>query len=252
MRIFLMLSLGLLLQPSTPPARILAVPLALHPRVRSLTGPERAAVLGVALLVFAFAAGPVWRHRWEPNAAILWSYAVIPPGVFGAFLRRGTPRLVPVVLESALLAIVKFGITAFVLVTLWSFGSPPAAVRPATLLEDLLRPKSTKISLKSEEGEGPVRAARIAAALDVSVENGRFSAKVISVAPGRDVAFRAADGRLHTLELLTPDGAIGRNVPLLASGAPRLMTFEEVSPFSSIRCAVHPGERADLTPGPGR
>ena len=155
-----MVSLGLRLQPSTRPERIRGVSLALHPRVRALTGRERAAVLGVALGVFAFAAGPVWRHRWEPNAAILWSYAVIPPAVFAAFLRRGTPRLVPVVLESLLLSIVKFGITAFTLVALWSFGTPPTAVRPGKLLEDLLRPKSTKISLKVEEREGRRRRAR--------------------------------------------------------------------------------------------
>src|SRR5207344_399883 len=101
-----MVSLGLRLQPSTRPARIRGVALAFHPRVRALTAKERAAVLALALAVFAFAAGPVWRHRWEPNAAILWSYAVIPPAVFAAFLRRGTPRFVPVVLESLLLAIV--------------------------------------------------------------------------------------------------------------------------------------------------
>ena len=103
--------------------------LALHPRVRALTATERAAVLAVALLVFAFAAGPIWRHRWEPNAAILWSYAVIPPGVFRGVPPARTPRLVPVVVESLLLSIAKFGITAFVLVTLWSSGRrrrPPA------------------------------------------------------------------------------------------------------------------------------
>jgi len=75
---------------------------------------------------------------------------------------------------------------------------------------------------------------------------------VISFAPGGDVAFRATDGRLHTLEFLSADGSIGSNVPVLASGAPRLMTFEEISLFSSIRCAVHPEERADLRPAPRR
>jgi hypothetical protein len=75
---------------------------------------------------------------------------------------------------------------------------------------------------------------------------------VIFLAPGADVAFRATDGRLHTLEMILADGSIGANVPILASGAPRLMTFEEISLFSSIRCAVHPEERADLTVAPRR
>ncbi|HQQ78251.1 MAG TPA: hypothetical protein PLB01_12930 [Thermoanaerobaculia bacterium] len=228
------------------------MPLALHPRVRALTAGERAAVLGAALLVFAFAAGPVWRHRWEPNAAILLSYAVIPPGVFAAFFRRGTPRLVPVLVESLLLSIAKFGISAFVLVTLWSFGTPPPAARVGGLLEDVLRPKSTRISSSERERAAAGGARRLAAAMDVSVGDGGFSSKVISLAAGGDVAFRAADGRLHTLELLSADGSIGANVPVLASGAPRLVTFEEISLFSSIRCAVHPEERADLTGVPGR
>lgn len=225
--------------------------LALHPRVRALTTRERLGVLGVSLLVFFFAAGPVWRHRWEPGPAILWSYAVIPPGVLLAFLRRGRARLVPCLVETLLLSVVKFGITAFVLVGLWTSATPPPA-RASGLLEDLLRPKSTRNSLKVEEGEDARRALRAAAALHVGVGDGGFSLKVIPLAAGRDVAFRATDGRLHTLELLSADSAIGANVPVLASGAPRLMSFEEISSFSSLRCAVHPEERADLAFRPRR
>lgn len=219
--------------------------LALHPRVRALTTPERLAVLGVALAVFLFAAGPVWRHRWEPGPAILGSYAVIPPAVVAAFLRRGRPRLVPCLVETLLLSLVKFGITAFVLVGLWTSATPPPA-RAGGLLEDLLRPKSTRISSSERERARAAEAARLAAALDVRVGDGGFSSKVIPLAPGGDVAFRATDGRLHTLELLTADGSIGANVPILASGEPRLMSFEETFRFSSLRCAVHPEERADL------
>ena len=228
------------------------MPLALHPRVRALTTRERLAVLGAALFVFVFAAGPVWRHRWEPDAAILWSYVVIPAGVFAAFLRRGTPRLVPVLVESLLLSIVKFGITAFILVTLWSFGTPPPAARIGRLLEDVLRPKSTEISSSERERAAGGEAARLAAAQLVSLGNGGFSSKVIVVAPGTEIALRATDGRLHAVEVLAADGRILRNVPVLGSGVPRLLSFEEISGGVSLRCAVHPGERADLSVGPGR
>ncbi|HEY3349216.1 MAG TPA: hypothetical protein VGM13_05525 [Thermoanaerobaculia bacterium] len=228
------------------------MPLALHPRVRALTAGERAAVLGVALLVFGFADGPVWRHRWEPNAAILWSYAVIPPGVFAAFFRRGTPRLVPVLVESLLLSIAKFGTSAFVLVTLWSFGTPPPAARATRLLEDMLRPKRREISLKGEEGADAAGARRLAAAQAVSVGDGGFSSKVISLPSGGDLALRATDGRLHAVEILSADGTILRNVPVLGSGAARLLSFEEIPGGVSLRCAVHPGERADLSLAPRR
>ncbi len=226
--------------------------LGLHPRVRALTTRERLAVLGTALAVFAFAAGPVWRHRWEPDAAILWSYAVIPAGVFAAFFRRGTPRLVPVLLESLLLSIVKFGISAFVLVALWSFGTPPPAARVGGLLEDLWRPRSTRISSSERDRAAAGEAARLAAALNVTVGDGRFSSKVISLAPGGDVALRSTDGHLHAVEVLSRDGSILRNVPVLGSGAARLLSFEEISGGSSLRCAVHPEERADLTFAPRR
>jgi hypothetical protein len=228
------------------------VPLALHPRVRALTTRERLAVLGAALAVFLFAAGPVWRHRWEPDAAILWSYAVIPAGVLAAFLRRGTPRLVPVLVESLLLSIVKFGITAFVLVTLWSFGTPPPAVRPGRLLEDLLRSKSTEIPSSEREAAAGGEAARLAAAQAVTVGDGGFSSKVISLTPGTDVALRATDGRLHAIEVLSADGRILRNVPVLGSGAPRLLSFEEISGGVSLRCAIHPDEIAGLSLAPVR
>lgn len=246
------MSLGLRLQTSTRAATIAGVSVALHPRVRSLATRERLAVLGAALAVFAFAAGPVWRHAWEPDAAILWSYAVIPAGVFLAFARRGRPRLVPVLLESLLLSIVKFGITAFVLVALWTFGTPPVPARGDGLLARMLGPRRTGISSRGTEGEATALARRLAAAQDVSVGDGGFSSKVISLAAGGDIAFRATDGRLHTLQLLSSDGSIARNVPLLASGAPRLMSFEELSLGVSLRCAVHPEERADLIPRPRR
>jgi hypothetical protein len=157
---------------------------------------------------------------------------------------------VPVLAESVLLSIVKFGITAFILVTLWSFGTPPPAARVGRLLEDVLRPKSTGISSSEREGAGDVR--RLAAAQTVTVGDRGFSSKVISLVPGRDIVFRATDGRLHAIEVLSADGRIRRNVPVLGSGVPHLLSFEEISDGVSLRCAVHPGERADLRVAPER
>ena len=242
------------------------MPLALHPRVRALTTLERITILAIALAVFVFVEGPVWRHLWEPDAAILWSYAVIPAGVVVAFLRRSRPRLVPCVVESALLSIVKFGITAFALVALWSFGTPPAPVRPGGLLARMLGSKSTNVSSSERQrdaGGEALRtdasqqaaaafAARVAAAQTVTVGNGGFSSRVIAVAPGGDVALRATDGHLHAVQVLAADGSILKNVPVLGSGAARLLSFEEISDGISLRCGVHPEERADLAVQPRR
>jgi hypothetical protein len=70
---------------------------------------------------------------------------------------------------------------------------------------------------------------------------------VIALAPGAGVVLRAADGRLHAVEVLSADGGILRNVPVLGSGAARLLSFEEISGGISLRCAVHPEETAAIT-----
>ena len=215
-----------------------------------LTLAERAAALGAALLVFAFGAGPVWRHAWNPDASILWSYAVIPALVLVLLGRRHALRLGSFLSESLVLSVFKFGITAMVLIGFWSSSAPPRVHRAERSRSGV---GASESSAKGEEGEAGAR--RDAAPLGpasapsavVEIGAGKIVPQVIALVPAAPVAFRSSDGRLHALELLAPDGSVRANVPILASGSPRALSFEEVSRTSTLRCAIHPEETATIS-----
>ena len=209
-----------------------------------LTRVERAVALGAALFVFFFGAGPVWRHAWSPDASILWSYAVIPALVLALLGRRGALRLGPFLSESLVLSIFKFGISAIVLIGVWSFSAPPAVVRA----KEKEKEREKKISLKGEEGrDAAARQVAPVASTVVEIGGGKIVPAAIRLESAAPVAFRSSDGRLHALELLAADGSVRVNVPILASGVPRTLSFEEISLASSLRCAVHPVESAAVT-----
>jgi hypothetical protein len=212
-----------------------------------LTRVERAGVLGVALLVFSFAAGPVWRHAWNPDASILWSYAVIPALVLVVLGRRRALRPGTFLSETLVLSVFKFGITAMALIGFWSFSAPPAVVRAKRLSGAEEGRRGREISLKGDEGRAEARRGAAAPALIVELGGGRIAPGAIALASAAPVAFRSSDGRLHALQLLSGDGSVRANVPVLASGALRVLSFEEVSVAASLRCSVHPEETAAIT-----
>lgn len=209
-----------------------------------LTRVERAGTLGVALLVFAFGAGPVWRHAWNPDASILWSYAVIPALVLVLLGRRHALRLGPFLSESLVLSVFKFGITAIVLIGFWSFSTPPV-VRASGRASLGIRKEES--SLKGEERGVEAHREALAPSVSVEIGGGSIVPRVIALVAGAPIAFRSSDGRLHTLTLLAPDGRSLANVPILASGSPRSLSFEEISLASSLRCAIHPEEAAAIS-----
>jgi hypothetical protein len=68
-------------------------------------------------MLFLFIGGPLWAHArashfWRINV----SYAVIPLAVAAAFYRNGRARLVPIIVASAVIALVKLVVTAVLLV----------------------------------------------------------------------------------------------------------------------------------------
>ena len=209
-----------------------------------LTRVERVGALGVALLVFAFGEGPVWRHAWSPDASILWSYAVIPALVLVLLGRRHALRLGSFLSESLVLSIFKFGISAMVLIGFWSFSTPPV---PRSKVRASSGDRREEISLKGEEGKVAAAPSAQPTSTPVEIGGGRIVPPVIALVSSAPVAFRSSDGRLHSLELLAPDGSVLANVPLLASGSPRTLSFEEISRAVSVRCAIHPEEKASIS-----
>lgn len=206
---------------------------------------ERAGTLVAALLVFAFGAGPIWRHAWSPDASILWSYAVIPALVLVLLGRRHALRLGPFLAESLVLSVFKFGITAIVMIGFWSFSKPPS---PASGRAGVVQgTKKRGISSNERESGAAVDAARLAAARHVRVGDGRFAPNEIPVAGARDLVFLSSDGSLHAVEALSAEGAILRNVPALGSGAPAFLPLEEIPGGVSLRCAIHPLETAAIS-----
>ncbi len=77
------------------------------------------AILGLSLLVFVVAGGPVWRHVTDPHTVrIATSYGIIPPAVWAARRRNGASGALGIVVASAVLAAIKLVLTAGLLVVL--------------------------------------------------------------------------------------------------------------------------------------
>jgi hypothetical protein len=77
------------------------------------------AVLGVSLLVFILAGGPLWRHLTDGHTLrIAASYGIIPPLVWAARRRNGATGIGGTAVASAVLAAIKLVVTAGLLVVL--------------------------------------------------------------------------------------------------------------------------------------
>ena len=82
-----------------------------------LTRGQFLAILASSVILFLFIGGPLWTHArqshfWRINL----SYAIIPPAVAAAFYRNGKMRLVPIIVASVVIALVKLVVTAVLLV----------------------------------------------------------------------------------------------------------------------------------------
>jgi hypothetical protein len=151
-----------------------------------------------------------------------------------------------------------------VLIGLWSFSRPPAAVKRERAFsgeekrdffeggrkerETSLKGEEKRgISLKGDEPKGEAgRDTPAPAGVVVEIGDGAIVPSLIHLEPSTPIAFQSSDGQLHSLELIAADGSVRANVPILASGAPRSLSFEEVSRSSSVRCAIHPKETASI------
>jgi len=82
-----------------------------------LTRGQFLTILALSVILFLFIGGPLWTHArashfWRINL----SYAIIPLAVAAAFYRNGRARLVPIMVASVGIALVKLVLTALLLV----------------------------------------------------------------------------------------------------------------------------------------
>lgn len=200
--------------------------------------PERAAILAVVLAIFLFGNGPIWKVRWSPDASILWSYAPIPLLVAFALAARRRLRLGSFLLETFLVALVKFGLTAMILIALWAGGAPPAA-RRTTREEFVAAHRGAARPSPTTPSDADVTAR-------LAVGAGGMALSPPTAPAGSFLAARSADGRLHTLHAVDATGATLFNEPLLPTGAERLAKLPEAAGVVRLRCEVHPEETAAL------
>jgi hypothetical protein len=106
-------------QAPTPPRAPLFGPLPTRGiwTALDLTRGQFLAILALSVMLFLFIGGPLWAHArashfWRINL----SYAIIPFAVTAAFYRNGGARLVPIIVASGVIALVKLVVTAVLLV----------------------------------------------------------------------------------------------------------------------------------------
>ncbi|HVY47662.1 MAG TPA: carboxypeptidase-like regulatory domain-containing protein [Minicystis sp.] len=229
-------------------------------------------IFGVALAIFLFATGPVWRHVWSIgvlNDAILWSYVPIPLMVTGALAYKRRLTLRAFFLDTLELTLLKYTVTFGLALVLWSIHEPPPVVfdyhAPRPLLAASPPPPPTPIDparagavtgIVSDASGRAVEGALVyvAAGLEgvvfappkqvVTVQNDGASIRpsLAGAVLGQPIEARSSDGRMHTL-VATAGGATIFNVPLLPAGTPRPVEVKEAHGPMELRCTVHPNER---------
>ncbi|HJZ87975.1 MAG TPA: hypothetical protein VKN99_22525 [Polyangia bacterium] len=223
-------------------------------------------IFAVALATFLFINGRIWRHPFDVDRSVWWSYLIIPPLVAGCLLASRRFSLRAFGIATVELVLYKFAATYFIATALWAFSSPPAhapmrveipprrsavSAPPTALSPERLGNIEGRVA---EPGGAPAREALvwIAAGLEgtrfaqradpVRLENdGRgFSPRVAAAQVGQPLLLRATDGHLHSLKATADQGrTIAFNVAVLASGAWREVTFDRAFGPVALDCTVH-------------
>jgi hypothetical protein len=82
-----------------------------------LTRAQFLCILLMSLVLFVFVDGPVWSHlRTSHFWRLVISYLFIPPGVALALWHNGKAHLLPMLVATAVISVIKLVLTALVLV----------------------------------------------------------------------------------------------------------------------------------------
>jgi hypothetical protein len=220
-----------------------------------------------AMAVFFLFQGPMWRHRWQLDGSILYSYLVVPVLVAAVLAFRKKWALGAFSLGTLELIVWKFGATYVIAHTIWMFSAPP--VKPPPVLEPTVVERepalvATPIAKEatgvieglvtsSDAGDVPEAVVFIASGLEaytflpssanVTLEVGTEIEPVIAVVElHQELRARSSDGRLHTL-IAGIDDADLFNMPLQSSGAWSSAEVRRGQGVAKLRCAVHQHSR---------
>lgn len=206
---------------------------------RGLRPWQLAAIVLVLFVVFLFVSGPIWEHPWEPNLAILASYAPIPLVVALVLLATKRLSLRSILLDSLLVAVAKFVVTAGVLITLWATHDPPNAHRAPRGARAARSAQERPLVRRTSDRSRPARAS-------LGIDERGFSPRRIEATVGDVLEIRATGGGLHTVAL-ERDGTPIFNAPVLSNGEPTRLELLAPLDEVTLRCTVHAESRDELS-----
>lgn len=235
---------------------------------------DRLAILAIAITQFLIGHGRIWTKPFDWDRSILLSYLTIPILVAAALLLRKQLRFVSWGVHTLELVGIKFILTAtillVVLVALHPKPVPPAipavpeavpprprpAPKPRSVIPDSMR---AEIEGRVTHGAAGVPRALVfvSAGLEelafdppatpFTLENDgtRFVPALGAVQIGQSFVARSTDHQLHTLLMTKADRSWVFNIPMLASGIERSLTFDEPKGLVSVHCTVHGRREGD-------
>jgi hypothetical protein len=220
----------------------------------------------LALLVFFFFQGPLWRHRWQLDASIFYSYLVVPVLVAAVLAYRKKWALGGFALGTLEVAAWKFAATYVIAHTIWMFSAPPP--KPPAVVE-VVAPEHEPVLVPTPIAGGATgtiegfvggdggAATRAVVFIASGLESYTFvpSAEGAALSVGnaiepavavaelhQELRARSSDGRLHTLIAAIEDADLF-NVPLQSSGAWSSAVVRRGQGVAQLRCAVHQHSR---------
>jgi hypothetical protein len=226
---------------------------------------DRLLILALAVALFLLMEGPLWRHLFDWDRTIGWSYAAVPLLVLAALALRHRLSWLAWFLHSLELVFWKFAVTAGILLIVLGRVTPevqPAAPRSAQV--PAAPPEKAALPLPpTARGrlEGRVLRAGMpatagtlvfissgladctwpvpAATLQLTNDGHGFEPALTAAQAGEKILASSSDHHLHTL-LMTQAGSAWRlNAPVLASGDPTPIQPGDVQGIVDLRCAVH-------------
>ncbi len=228
---------------------------------------DRVLLLAVAVASFVVLDGPVWRHLFDWDRAIGWSYATVPLLVLVALALRHRFSWMAWFLHSLELVFWKFAVTAGILMVILARTTPeqrapapwapvPAVTatappKPALPPPPLTRgriegrvlrngaPASSDTLVFISTGLGNFAWPAPTSSLQLTNAGQGFEPALAAAQVGETITATSADHRLHTLLLTQAGNAWRLNAPVLASGAPTPIRPSEVEGVVTATCAVH-------------